>query len=127
MPITHSKVSIIADGSDTSQVRPGDWNAPHILRFSRRSVSANFSINANDEVILATAGAGGITGTLPDATSTAGMWVKVKRIDSGAGNLNIVPAGSDTIDGFSSYLLTNQYQFIDLVADSGIWYIVGGN
>jgi hypothetical protein len=29
MPITHSKVSGIADGGDTDLVRPSDWNADH--------------------------------------------------------------------------------------------------
>ena len=30
MPITHSKVSTIADGADTDLIRPVDWNAPHV-------------------------------------------------------------------------------------------------
>lgn len=30
MPITHAKVSGIADGGDTSLIRPSDWNADHV-------------------------------------------------------------------------------------------------
>lgn len=29
MPITHSKVSAVSDGGDTTLVRPSDWNANH--------------------------------------------------------------------------------------------------
>jgi hypothetical protein len=31
MPVTHTKVSTIADGSTTEHVRPSDWNADHTL------------------------------------------------------------------------------------------------
>lgn len=31
MTITHAKVSAVADGSDTSKVRPSDWNAAHVV------------------------------------------------------------------------------------------------
>ena len=30
MPITHSKVSSVSDGADTTLVRPSDWNASHV-------------------------------------------------------------------------------------------------
>ena len=30
MPITHAKVSAVADSGDTSLVRPSDWNAAHV-------------------------------------------------------------------------------------------------
>jgi hypothetical protein len=31
MPITHTKVSTVADGSTTDHVRPSDWNADHTI------------------------------------------------------------------------------------------------
>jgi hypothetical protein len=31
MPVTHTKVSTVADGSTTEHVRPSDWNANHTL------------------------------------------------------------------------------------------------
>ena len=31
MSITHTKVSAIADGADTTVVRPSDWNADHTI------------------------------------------------------------------------------------------------
>lgn len=33
MSIKHAKVSSVADGGDTSLVRPGDWNADHVETF----------------------------------------------------------------------------------------------
>jgi hypothetical protein len=31
MPVTHTKVSTVADGSTTEHVRPSDWNADHTI------------------------------------------------------------------------------------------------
>jgi hypothetical protein len=30
MPVTHAKVSAVADGGDTNLVQPSDWNAAHV-------------------------------------------------------------------------------------------------
>ena len=42
----------------------------------------------------------------------------------------ITPNGSDTIAGFSTYYLKNQWSFVTLVSnglDPAIWHLVGGN
>lgn len=31
MSVTHTKVSAVSDGADTSLVRPSDWNATHTI------------------------------------------------------------------------------------------------
>lgn len=36
--ITHSKVNTVADGSDTSPVRPSDWNANHVVPTRTRRI-----------------------------------------------------------------------------------------
>ena len=40
MSVTHSKVSGIADGGDTSLVQPSDWNAAHTVSLTASDVGA---------------------------------------------------------------------------------------
>jgi len=72
--------------------------------------------------VKATAGVGGITITLPSAT--AGQSVKVKKMDSALGAVTI---SGGTIDGASSYLLVNRYQYVVLEFDGTAWDVMGGN
>ena len=34
MAVTHTKVSAVSDGGDTSLVRPSDWNATHTIDYA---------------------------------------------------------------------------------------------
>lgn len=65
-----------------------------------------------------------LTVTLPDAVSNVNTYT-VKRV--GIGNVTIVPAvgkPSQTIDGASSFVITSQYQSIDLISDGAKWVII---
>jgi hypothetical protein len=46
MAITHSKVSAIADGADTSLVRPSDWNANHVVADGSLTIAATSGLQA---------------------------------------------------------------------------------
>ncbi len=73
MAIRHSKVSEKTDGADTSQVRPSNWNADHIIT----GIEAETSIWWHEYILPATAfskGASGATQVSPDA-NTLGGWV----------------------------------------------------
>ena len=70
------------------------------------------------DIVLATAGAGGFTVTLPPVTKNAQVFVK--KVDAGAGTITISPA-SGTIDGAASAALINQYDEVLLVADGTNW------
>lgn len=74
-------------------------------------------------MILATSGGAGITLTLPTATAYAGQVIKVKKVDAGVGAVTI----TGSIDGLSSYPLTNQYQYVCLESGNGTWQVVGNN
>lgn len=73
--------------------------------------------------IEATGGVAGITLTLPLATFYTGRIIKIKKMDLTAGVITI----SGSIDGASSYVLINQYQYVVLEGGSSGWDVFGGN
>src|SRR3990167_985248 len=66
MSITHTKVSAIADGADTTVVRPSDWNADHTI--AADTITA--VMMAASSVDLAT---DTVTGILPTANGGTGI------------------------------------------------------
>jgi len=76
------------------------------------------------DIILVDTTSGDVTITLL-AASSIGSFVTVKKTSSDAHNVIISRAGSDTIDGQTTQLLTTQYESIDMVADGSThWEIV---
>lgn len=52
LTVTHTKVSLVADGPDTSQVRPSDWNASHTLSGTETMVEVTDVGTAANQVPL---------------------------------------------------------------------------
>lgn len=84
--------------------------------------SAAYNARAQD-IVLATAGAGGFTVTLP--APALDIMVLVKKVDSGAGTVTVSQHASETIDGNSSLSLILQYDHCWLVSDGTNWFDVG--
>jgi hypothetical protein len=82
--------------------------------------SANYNAIAGD-IVLATAGGGGFTVTLP--ASTISSQIVVKKVDGGAGTITITPT-SGTIDGSASATITTRYVSLTLVADGTNWNLI---
>ncbi len=113
------------DGSDLTLTKPSDWNAFHV--YGVTPVSVNTTLDATFDHILATAGAGGITLTLPTAVGIAGRPYHIKKVDSAAGTVVIATTSSQTIDGFATYTLLNQWQYVEVYSDGANWQIRGNN
>jgi hypothetical protein len=103
MAITHSKVSAIADGADTSLVRPSDWNDDHVVADGSLTIAATSGLQAALDAKSATSH--DHTGTyqpldtqLTDLAGLAyaGNTLKVVRVNAGetAFELATVSAGS---------------------------------
>jgi len=77
--------------------------------------------------MLVNATSGNITVNLPTAASAlAGSIILVKKTDSTANTVNVVPSGADTIDGGSSFLLSLQNEFMQIVSDGvSKWWVIG--
>jgi hypothetical protein len=120
----HEFVSSYPDDGNQNEVRAAQWNATHVD--GHRSVSSNATLDNTDDLVLATAGASGITVSLPAASARDGQPYTIVRMDSSAGLVTIQPAGSDTIIGKGNYLLMNQYQYVTLSSDGVSKWIVKG-
>jgi hypothetical protein len=125
--IKHKFVSPDADGPDSTQVRPSNWNDTHSSNLIINPISVNTTLDSTYEVVLVTAGTTGVTITLPTAIGIQGVAYYIKKIDSAAGVVTINTSSAQTMDGNPSYTLLNQYQFIVLVSDNSNWHIISRN
>lgn len=100
------------------------------------SVGENAMVSSTTDVTAATYTAGGgeqhinadctsnaITISLPAASTMAGRWLNVKKIDSTGNVVTIDPNGSETIDGATTISLTMQYESVTLYSDGTEWWI----
>jgi hypothetical protein len=127
MPITHPFVSAKSDSADATLIRASNWNAARTNLLAITAVSGNYSALDTDEMLECTAGAGGFTLTLPTAVGRGEKIFEFKRIDAGIGNVTMDGAGSETIDGTTTYVLTKQWQLLIIYADGANWKIRGQN
>jgi hypothetical protein len=88
------------------------------------SKTANYTITANDTVILGDATSGNVTITLPLASIASGYRFCIKKSDSSANSVIIARSGSDTIDGSTSATVSVQYVSLTVVSDGSNWYII---
>jgi len=87
-----------------------------------KTVTADYSMIWADEAILADAGGGAITITLPNPASYPNYEVTIKKIDSSANEVTIAPHDTETIDGASSLTLANQNDAVRLRSDGTNWF-----
>lgn len=90
------------------------------------SISADTTVtSASNTNIFADATSGNITVTLPAASTTDKKFL-VKKIDSSANTVTVTRAGSDTIEGSNTVVLTAQYQWLVVQSDgTATWKVVG--
>lgn len=75
----------------------------------------------------ATGGAFAIT--LPPANINESRILIIKKSDVSANAVTVTRAGSDTIDGATTFALGSQYKFVTLIndEDGNIWNVIGSN
>lgn len=99
-----------------------------MLQASFSSVSKSESYIAGEyTVILADAAGSPIIITLPLASSSAGRFYIIKKIDSSGNRVTIQGNASDeTVDGETSVILDAANQYVWVLSDGSVWYIIGG-
>jgi hypothetical protein len=129
MPVIHGFQSAQAAASNRALVDGPRWNANHTITLVSVAASATGSVANTTEVEEASGGGSGIVRTLPSAVANPGMVIRCKKIDAGAGTITYVDAAGALIDGASSYILSNQWQYVVLQASniSGNWNVIGNN
>lgn len=94
--------------------------------------TANYSVLAADisDLIRVDTTTGAITVTLPQiSTLTDDFSVKVSKTTSDGNAVTVARAGTDTINGATTYLLTSQWQSAWLIADrsTGTWTAINSS
>lgn len=83
-----------------------------------------YTLLSEDGYLRANAVGGNMTINLPAAVGN-GRLVSIKKIDSSANTVTIDGSGSETIDGATTYVLTTQYQGVQIIdCASGVWDII---
>ena len=90
-----------------------------------KAVTANYTVTAADNTILANTTSAAFAITLPSPSGIAGRIYTIKKIGTGGidKELTITPS-SGTIDGGSSYVIYNDWTFVTLQTDGTNWYII---
>lgn len=86
--------------------------------------TANYTLTANDEMILGNTTGGSFTIFVPTAAGNAGKEWTVKKI-AGTADLIIDPDLTETIDGASTYRLINVNESVSFMSDGTNLLITG--
>lgn len=103
------------------------YTAPLILDSSAtyKLVSKTASYTAaNESIILVDASSGAVAINMPASSGLSGREYIIKKTDSYSSTVTITPDGSETIDGASSYVISDQYSGITIVSDGSNWFVV---
>ena len=86
--------------------------------------NTDYTLTANDDVVLFSTGATTRTATLPAASTVTGKIYHIKKIDAGAGLVTIDGDGAETIDGDLTPDITAQYESFMIVSDGSNWHVI---
>ena len=105
---------LTTDGTNTS------WAFP-----SLSTKTSAYTLTSTDSTILSDATSAGFTLTLPTAVGTIGKTYIIKKTDSSTNAVTIGTTSSQTIDGNTTYALSNQWGGVTLQSDGSNWLIIG--
>jgi hypothetical protein len=74
--------------------------------------------------VQATAGVAGITLTLQSAAGVSGQKATILQVDQGLGGVLVNTTGGQTINGGTSYELTNQWQSFTVESNNANWRVI---
>lgn len=122
---------IVLDGADRKlvdttrdQTIEGNWTFEGTNAFPILGVIATHNVAAGDFTIVGSAGAGAFPINLPAASVLTGRILILKKGDASANAVTVTRAGADTIDGATTVVLANQYEFVGIQSDGADWHII---
>lgn len=92
--------------------------------FPVMAITASYTINYNDGVILADATSGNITITLLPALEMTQKRIVIMKTDASANTVTVDGNASETINGALTNVLSTQYAKVELTAYNGAWYVI---
>lgn len=95
-----------------------------------KSITANYTTDWYDTILLVNATGGNITITLPDSGLVAstkdemGKIFYIKKVDASANTVTVDGYSTQTIDGATTNVINTQYDSITIVSDGSNWHII---
>lgn len=118
----HGLTGAVVGTTDTQTLTGKTLTTPTIV-MPYASKTTTYTITTADSYLTADATGGAFTITLPTA-AVAGYLYTIKKIDSSANAVTIGTTSAQTIDGQTTYLLTCQFAYVQVVSDGANWRIV---
>lgn len=88
------------------------------------SKTGDYTATGLDSEILCNASSAGFTITLPAAANIEGKIYHIKKTDSSGNTVTVDGNASETIDGATTAVITNQYESIMILCDGSNWHII---
>jgi hypothetical protein len=103
---------------------PAWHSAGGAATFSWSTKTTTYTITTSDTGILADATSGAFTVTLPTAVGSTARYA-IKKKDASANTVTVATTSSQTIDGASTVVLSDQDSYVEVMSDGANWYVVG--
>lgn len=87
-------------------------------------VTANSTLDATSELVLAASSTFRLQLTLPDAATADGAIKRIKKTDNSGFPVDVICADGDTIDGDATKTLLFQWSEMSIQATETGWYII---
>lgn len=101
------------------------WAAPTatIVLAVANKTTAYTIVAATDDIITADGAGGAFSVTLPTAVGVTKS-LTIKRINSGANNITVATTSAQTIDGASTFVLSQQWESVTVVSNNANWFVI---
>jgi len=119
--VSARQVPVDAKTGDWPRKVAGALNYLLTQRLDVVSVSAAYTVAANDDVIIGNATTAAFAITLSSAVLQKGRLIRFKKIDASANAVTITPAGAETIDGAATLALGAQWASAAIYSDGTNW------
>ncbi len=83
-----------------------------------------YTMALSEGTVIVDATAGAKVVNLPTAASSPNRVLTFKKIDASGNTVTITRAGSDTIDGATTLVLSTQYQHVRIVSTGSTWWVI---
>jgi len=127
MPYSSATVAVgsTTKKSDYDRLRENDRYLYNCFAGTRTVSSADYVILDNDDyaVIEVSTGAANRTITLPTRADNTGRTITIRKSDSGAGKVIVDGEGAETINGTTTWEITDQYGYVVVQANSTEWAV----
>lgn len=91
------------------------------------TVTSDLTLDASHRIVICNNGSTARTITLPTAVGIKGRTYTIKRDNTSSANVTIATTLSQTIDGETTYILTDAKESVTFISDGSDWKKVSGN